>query len=44
MGFVPGTEQNMRVELKKTPEFAVEPRMWVQHEQGLVLALRPGWV
>ena len=25
-------------------ESAVEPRMWVQPEQGLVMALRPGWV
>ena len=33
----------MRVELK-TPELAVEPRTWVQYEQGLVMAIRQGWV
>ena len=31
----------MRVELK-TPELAVEPRLWVRHEQGLATLLGPG--
>ena len=32
----------MRVE-HHVPELAVEPRMWVQYEQGLEMALRAGW-
>ena len=33
----------MRVE-HQLPELAVEPRMWVQYEQHLAMALSPGWV
>ena len=34
---------NMRVEFN-TPELAVEPRVLVQYEHVLRMALRPGWV
>ena len=33
----------MKVELK-TPEFEVEPRMFVPGEPVLSMALRPGWM